>query len=63
MCTIMIEALTPLDRTLGVKLYENIAQSRLFYRIAKRSIDELFSFRELACNVVTREVSNFLLFG
>ena len=38
MCTIAIEALTPLYRTLRIKLYKNIARSRLFCRIAKRSI-------------------------
>ena len=38
MCTIAIEALTPLDRTSRIKLYKNIARSRLFCRIAKRSI-------------------------
>ena len=39
MCTIAIEALTPLDRTSRIKLYKNIARSRLFCRIAKRSIE------------------------
>ena len=36
MCTIMIEALTPLNRTSCIKIYENSARSRLFGRIAKR---------------------------
>ena len=36
--TIAIEALTPLFRTSHIKLYKNIARSRLFCRIAKRSI-------------------------
>ena len=38
MCTIAIEAPTPLYRTSRIKLYKNIARSRLFCRIAKRSI-------------------------
>ena len=38
MCTIVIEALTPLDRTLRIKMYKNNTRSRLFFRIAKRSI-------------------------
>ena len=38
MCTIAIQALTPLNRTSRIKLYKNIARSRLFSRIAKRSI-------------------------
>ena len=38
MCTIAIEALTPLYRTSCIKLYKNIARSRLFCRIAKKSI-------------------------
>ena len=38
MCTIAIEALTPLYRASRIKLYKNIARSRLFRRIAKRSI-------------------------
>ena len=38
MCTIAIEALTQLYRTSRIKLYKNIARSRLFCRIAKRSI-------------------------
>ena len=38
MWTIAIEALTPLYRTWSIKLYKNIARSRLFCRIAKRSI-------------------------
>ena len=37
-CTIAIEALTPLERTSRIKMYKNIARSRLFCRIAKRSI-------------------------
>ena len=32
------KALTPLDRALHIKMYENNARSRLFFRIAKRSI-------------------------
>ena len=35
---IAMEALTPLYRTSSTKLYKNIARSRLFCRIAKRSI-------------------------
>ena len=38
---IVIEALTPLDRTSRIKLYKNNARSRLFCRIAKRSIIEM----------------------
>ena len=38
-CTIVIEALTPLDRTSYIKMYKNNARSRLICRIAKRSID------------------------
>ena len=38
MYTIAIEAVTPLFRTSHINLYENIARSRLFCRIAKRSI-------------------------
>ena len=38
MCTIAIEALTPFSRTSRVKMHENVARSRLFCRIAKRSI-------------------------
>ena len=38
MCTIVIEALTPLDRISRIKMYKNNARSRLFCRIAKRSI-------------------------
>ena len=36
MCTIAIEALTPLYRH-SIKLHKNIARSKLFCRIAKRS--------------------------
>ena len=39
MCTIAIEALTPLDRTLCIKMYKTNARSRLFCLIAKRSIE------------------------
>ena len=38
MCIIAIEALTPLHRSLRIKMYKNIARSRLFCRMAKRSI-------------------------
>ena len=38
MCTIVIEAVTPFCRTSCIKLYKDIARSRLFCRIAKRSI-------------------------
>ena len=37
-CTIVVEALTPLDRTSRIKLHKSNARSRLFCRIAKRSI-------------------------
>ena len=46
MCTIVIEALTPLNRTSCIKMYKNNARSRLFGRIAKKSIfvdDSVFS--------------------
>ena len=39
MCTIAIEALTPLYQTSRIKLYKDIARSSLFCRIAKRSIN------------------------
>ena len=35
MCTIAMEALTPLDRTSRMTMYRNDARSRLFCRIAK----------------------------
>ena len=38
MCTMVIEALTPLNRTSRIKLYKNNAESRPFCRIAERSI-------------------------
>ena len=38
MCTIAIEPLTPLNRTSCIKVYKDIARSKLFCRIAKRSI-------------------------
>ena len=41
MCIIVIEPLTPLDRTSRMKLYKNNARSRLFCRIAERSIETL----------------------
>ena len=44
MGTIAIEALTPLNRTSRIKLYKNIARSRLFCRIAKGSIGWLLIF-------------------
>ena len=37
-CTMVIEAPAPFNRTLRIKMYKNIARSRLFCRIAKRSI-------------------------
>ena len=39
-CTMVIEAPTPFNRTLRIKMYKNIARSRLFRRIAKRSIGD-----------------------
>ena len=36
MCIIVIESLTPLDRTSRIKLYKDNARFRLFLRIAKR---------------------------
>ena len=44
MCTIVLEALTPLNRTSHIKVYENNARSTLFCRIAKRSITEISIF-------------------
>ena len=41
MSTIVTEALAPLDRTSCIKMYKNNAQFRLFWRIIKRSIEEL----------------------
>ena len=38
MCTKKIEAATPLNRTLCIKMYKNNARFRLFGRIAKRSL-------------------------
>ena len=38
MCIIVIEPLTPLDRASCINLYKNNARSRLFCRMAKRSI-------------------------
>ena len=38
MCTIVVEALTPFDQISCIKMYKNNARSRLFCRIAKRSI-------------------------
>ena len=46
MCTMVIEAPTPFDRTLRIKMYKNIARSRLFCRIAKRSIIRRFQNEE-----------------
>ena len=44
MCTIAIEAIIPLDRTLHIKMDKNIARSILFCRIAKRPIRALESY-------------------
>ena len=44
MCIILIEALTPLGRTSCIKMYKSVARSRLFCRIAKRSIDLVHTF-------------------
>ena len=38
MRTIVIETLTPLNRTSHIKMHKNNARPRLFWRIAKRSI-------------------------
>ena len=38
MCTEVIKALAPLNRTLCIDMYEDNARSRLFCRLAKRSI-------------------------
>ena len=53
MCTIVIEALTPLDRISCIKMYKNNARSRLFCRIAKRSIDWQSRFVGLGSNEMT----------
>ena len=54
MCTIVIEALTPLDRTSCIKMCGNKARSRLFCRIAKRSISKYskFSKKVLSCRIM-----------
>ena len=38
LCTMVKEALTPLDRASSMKMYKNSTRSRFFCRIAKRSI-------------------------
>ena len=52
MRTIAIEALTPLYRTSRIKLYKNIARSRLFCRIAKRSIPDINKSENLNPKIV-----------
>ena len=42
-----MEALTPLDRTSLIKMYKNNARSRLFCRIAKRSIGLVLSVKSV----------------
>ena len=44
MCTIAIEALTSLHRTSRIKMYKNIARSRLFCKIARRSIASFVNY-------------------
>ena len=46
------EALTPLYRTWSIKLYKNIARSRLFCGIAKRSIAMLATERRHTCQLI-----------
>ena len=46
MCTILIEGLTPLNRTSCIKMYKNNARSRLFCRIAKRSIGKAAAMKD-----------------
>ena len=46
--TRVIEAQMPLDRTSRIKMYKNNARSRLFCRMAKRSINEKSAF-EVPC--------------
>ena len=41
-CTILIEAAAPLDRTLRIKMYKNNARSNLFCRIPKVLLKTLF---------------------
>ena len=53
MCTILIEALTPLNRiSCIIKMYKNIARSRLFCRIAKRSIVLTGIVKQLGMNMI-----------
>ena len=40
-CTTVTEALTPLDRTSRIRLYKKNPRSRLFCRIAKRSMGDV----------------------
>ena len=47
MCTILIQGLTPLDRTSCIKMYKNNSRSSLFCRIAKRSIEEFSIIRAI----------------
>ena len=60
MCTIVIEALTPLDRISRIKVYKSNARSRLFCRIANRSI--LVLINHLGYNILFRtSVSQYLI--
>ena len=62
MYTIVIEALTPINRTLCIKLYKNIAQSRLFSRKAKSSINYHFYLNVITpwVSLVIRQYRNIL---
>ena len=46
MCTIVIEAETPFNRTSRIKCIKLIARSQLFCRIAKSSMQKLLTNRE-----------------
>ena len=43
MYTIAIKTLMPFNRILRIKMYKNIARSRLFCGIAKRSLSHIFA--------------------
>ena len=50
MCTILIEALTPLNRASCIKTYRNNVRSRLFCRIAKTSIHSATLSKDVSVN-------------
>ena len=61
MCTILIEALTPLNRTSCIKMSKNNARSRLFRRIAKRSIKALIRIEFLRVRITIEKSNGILL--